>query len=47
LSGDSSPFMEALRITTIPANYILDADGKIIARNLHGKDLKYFIEGYQ
>lgn len=46
LSGDATPFMEALRITTIPANFILDAGGKVMAKNLHGEDLKEFISDY-
>ncbi len=44
LTGDESPFMDALRITTIPANYILDADGKILAKNLHGEELATFVQ---
>ena len=43
LTGDATPFMEALRITTIPANFILDANGKVIAKNLHGEALRQFI----
>ena len=43
LGGDVSPFLEALRVTTIPANFLLDADGKIVARNLHGQALKDFV----
>ncbi len=46
LSGDATPFMEALRISTIPANYILDGEGKIIAKNLHGEELASFIKKY-
>ncbi|MDZ4747060.1 MAG: TlpA disulfide reductase family protein [Saprospiraceae bacterium] len=46
LSGDATPFMEALRITTIPANYILDGEGKIIAKNLHGVELSDFVKQY-
>lgn len=46
LSGDATPFMTALRITTIPANFILDAQGKVIAKNLHGEALRVFIEDY-
>ncbi len=44
LTGDSTPFMEALHITSIPANYLLDENGKVLARNLHGEELKQFIE---
>lgn len=43
LGGDVSPFLDALRVTTIPANLLLDADGKIVARNLHGQALKDFV----
>ena len=46
LTGDSSPFMEALRISTIPANFILDGKGEIIAKNLHGEELENFIKEY-
>ncbi|MBP6813010.1 MAG: TlpA family protein disulfide reductase [Saprospiraceae bacterium] len=46
LIGDATPFLETLRITTIPANFILDAHGKVLAKNLHGEALKTFVEGY-
>ncbi len=46
LSGDATPFLERLRITTIPANFILDAQGKVIAKNLHGDALKVFLAEY-
>jgi peroxiredoxin len=46
LSGDDTPFMQNLRISTIPANFILDAHGKILAKNLHGEALNQFIAGY-
>ncbi len=46
LSGDVTPFLQSLRITTIPANFILDAEGRIIAKNLHGKDLAEFVHTY-
>jgi hypothetical protein len=38
--------MEALRISTIPANFILDAQGKVLAKNLHGEALRDFVAGY-
>ncbi|MEP6646881.1 MAG: TlpA disulfide reductase family protein [Saprospiraceae bacterium] len=44
LTGDATPFLEALRISTIPANFILDAKGKVIAKNLNGKDLIEFVK---
>ncbi len=46
LSGDETPFLKALRITTIPANFILDDHGVVIAKNLHGEALRTFLEGY-
>lgn len=46
LSGDATPFMEALRIMSIPANFILDARGKVLAKNLHGEALRLFVEEY-
>jgi|GEM_PF-410809 len=46
LSGDATPFLEVLRITTIPANFILNAQGKVIAKNLHGEALRAFVAGY-
>ncbi|MBK9337094.1 MAG: TlpA family protein disulfide reductase [Lewinellaceae bacterium] len=46
LSGDSTPFLETLRITTIPANFILDARGNVVAKNLHGAALEAFVATY-
>jgi thiol-disulfide isomerase/thioredoxin len=46
LSGDSTPFLEILRITTIPANFILDARGNVVAKNLHGAALEAFVATY-
>lgn len=46
LSGDATPFMETLRITTVPANFILDKNGNVVAKNLHGAALKTFVENY-
>jgi thiol-disulfide isomerase/thioredoxin len=46
LQGDDAPLMDILRIQTIPANFILDAEGKVLAKNLHGEELVAFVEGY-
>lgn len=43
LLGDAPPFMKKLRIQTIPANYVLNEKGVVIAKNLHGKALTDFI----
>jgi thiol-disulfide isomerase/thioredoxin len=46
LKGDESPFFEQLKISSIPANYLLDAKGIIIAKNLHGTELEKFVSKY-
>ena len=46
LSGDESPFLETLQITTIPANYLLDANGKVLAKNVFGEELKILVAEY-
>ena len=46
LVGDDTPFLKSLRIQTIPANFILDSDGKILAKNLHGETLQDFVKSY-
>lgn len=46
LSGDATPLLQSLRITTIPANFLLDENGRILAKNLHGADLRAFVENY-
>ena len=46
LEGDASPFLDALRVTTIPANFLLDAEGKIVAKNLHGQALSAFVRDF-
>lgn len=43
LTGDATPFMDALRLTTIPANFILDKNGRVLAKNLHGAELERFL----
>lgn len=39
LKGDDAPFLKKIRVRTIPANFILDSNGVVIAKNLHGEDL--------
>jgi thiol-disulfide isomerase/thioredoxin len=31
-------------VTSLPANFLVDADGKVVAKNLHGKELKKKLE---
>lgn len=46
LSGDETPFLKSLRITTIPANYLLDANGKVLAKNVFGEELQNLVKEY-
>lgn len=46
LQGDEAPLFEALRIQTIPSNFLIDDQGKVIAKNIHGADLRKFVESY-
>jgi len=46
LEGDQNPIMDSLLIHTIPANFILDGNGKVLAKNLHGEDLVQFVANY-
>lgn len=46
LQGDVSPFLDKLKVTTIPANYIIDPHGVILAKNLHGEALEAWIEAF-
>ena len=39
LQGDDATFLKYIRVQTIPANFILDDKGVVIAKNLHGKAL--------
>ena len=46
LEGDASPTRETLRFQTIPANYLLDSEGRLLGRNLHGEHLREVIKKY-
>lgn len=46
LDGDDSPFLDRLRVSVIPANYILDENGVILGKNLHGEELVEFVNDY-
>ncbi|WP_282076156.1 TlpA family protein disulfide reductase [Maribacter aquivivus] len=45
LKGDDAPFLKKIRVRTIPANFILDSNGVVIAKNLHGQDLMDLVKG--
>jgi len=44
LQGDDAPFLKEIRIQTIPANFILDDKGVVVAKNVHGADLIDLVE---
>ncbi len=46
LQGDDSPFFKRLRISTIPANYLVNSNGEVVAKNLHGETLTRFVEDF-
>lgn len=43
LQGDDAAFLKNIRIHTIPANFILDEKGVVIAKNVHGEALKQLV----
>nr|WP_299317936.1 TlpA disulfide reductase family protein [uncultured Maribacter sp.] len=45
LKGDDAPFLKKIRVRTIPANFILDSNEVVIAKNLHGQDLMDLVKG--
>ena len=46
LQGDDAPLFDVLHIQTIPANFLIDSSGQVVAKNLHGEALVEFIESY-
>lgn len=46
LKGDEADFLKQIRIQTIPANFILDEKGVVVAKNIHGKLLKALVKNY-
>jgi len=46
LMGDASPVRNSLRFKYIPCNYLLDASGALLARNIHGDALRQFVKAY-
>ncbi|SIQ67720.1 TlpA family protein disulfide reductase [Maribacter ulvicola] len=44
LQGDDAPFLKKIRVRTIPANFILDSNGVVIVKNLHGEELTNLVE---
>lgn len=46
LQGDDAAFLKKIRVRTIPANFILDGKGVVMAKNVHGKDLMDLVKSY-
>ena len=46
LKGDDAPILKKIRIQTIPANFILNDKGVVLAKNVHGKALKDWVKNY-
>ena len=46
LKGDDAEFLKRIRVKTIPANFILDNKGVVVAKNLHGEALVTFIKTF-
>ena len=46
LKGDDAPFFKRIRVQTIPANFILDDKGVVLAKNIHGQALTEWVESY-
>ncbi|WP_405414848.1 TlpA family protein disulfide reductase [Maribacter sp. Asnod1-A12] len=44
LQGDDAPFLKKIRVRTIPANFILDSNGVVMAKNLHGEELMDLVD---
>ncbi|MEP2280059.1 TlpA disulfide reductase family protein [Maribacter sp.] len=44
LQGDDAPFLKQIRVRTIPANFVLDSAGVVIAKNIHGEELIGLVE---
>jgi thiol-disulfide isomerase/thioredoxin len=46
LLGDDAPILKKIRIQTIPANFILDEKGVVLAKNIHGDALLTWVKNY-
>lgn len=46
LDGDDTPILRRIRVRTIPANFILDKKGVVIAKNVHGQALIDWVKNY-
>lgn len=42
--GENSPVLGMYNIKSLPANFLIDSDGNIVAKNIYGKDLELQLE---
>ena len=40
LRGEASPAVGAYNVQALPANFLIDREGNIVAKNLYGNDLE-------
>jgi len=41
-----SPLFDQLKMTTIPANFLVDNEGNVLAKNLHGEEMEQWVTEY-
>jgi thiol-disulfide isomerase/thioredoxin len=46
VQGDDAPFLKQIRVRTIPANFILDHKGVVLAKNVHGTDIMELVKNH-
>ena len=44
--GDEEPLLKLMRVQTIPANFILDSQGVVLAKNVHGSALTDWVKDF-
>ena len=46
VKGDEEPLFKLMRVQTIPANFIVDSQGVVLAKNIHGTALSDWVKSY-
>lgn len=44
LRGENSPVLGMYNVKSLPANFLIDRDGNIVAKNVYGKDLELLLD---
>jgi alkyl hydroperoxide reductase subunit AhpC len=44
MRGDRSPVLGMYNVRSLPANFLIDREGNIVAKNIYGKDLEIQLE---